>query len=210
MNVEASTSDVSSFVCHRLDEANILDRPFRHFYVTNVFPSYFYEMALASLPPDEVYTDRTFENRAMAHTSDCGDFWKGVTKWMLSEEICGRLISMLGLEGKLRADLRLLRDSAGYSIKPHTDVKAKVASCLFYLPETADHPHIGTSVYVPKERGFASDGTRRYEFEDFIKTYTAPFVPNTLFAFARSDNSFHGVEPTDIGPRNQMLLNLYR
>lgn len=209
MMAEAISESVAEYVADKLDAAQIIEEPYPHVYVKNIFPPFFYDMALASLPPDEVYKDRTFDNRAMAHAKDAGPFWQGVSGWMVSNEICGRLIRLLRLEGKFGADLRLIRDSAGYKIKPHTDIKSKAASCLFYLPENDEHPELGTSIYVPKEAGFESDGTRRYEYEAFEKIETAPFVRNCMFAFPRSNVSFHGVEPIEIGPRNQLLLNIY-
>jgi hypothetical protein len=210
MIVEAINESVAQYLAGKLDAAHLTEEPFPHVYIKNVFPQFFYDMALASLPPDEIYADRTFEHRAMAHAKEAGPFWEGVAGWMVTQDICGRLIRLLRLTGKFGADLRLIRDSPGYTIKPHTDIKAKAASCLFYLPENAEHPEIGTSVYVPRQEGFTSDGTRRYEFEEFSKVCTMPFVPNSMFAFARSDASFHAVEPTGFGPRNQLLLNIYR
>ena len=36
---------------------------------------------------------------------------------------------------------------------------------------------------------------------------TMPFLPNTLFAFMKTHNSFHGVEPIqEIGVRRDLLL----
>lgn len=45
----------------------------------------------------------------------------------------------------------------------------------------------------------------------FSPQWTAPFMPNTCFAFHRTDQSFHGVLPHDnLGVRNVLLLNVFR
>jgi hypothetical protein len=40
---------------------------------------------------------------------------------------------------------------------------------------------------------------------------TAPYLPNSLFGFVRTDNAFHGVEPViDLDARRDLLLyNLF-
>jgi hypothetical protein len=41
----------------------------------------------------------------------------------------------------------------------------------------------------------------------FLKLTTMPFKPNSLFAFVKGDNSFHGVEPvTDPDTKRWLLL----
>ena len=47
----------------------------------------------------------------------------------------------------------------------------------------------------PKDPGFTCPNSIHYPFEDFVKVETAPYKPNSLLAFLRSDVSFHGVEP---------------
>ena len=54
---------------------------------------------------------------------------------------------------------------------------------------------MGTSLYRPKDPGFSCPNSTHYPFEDFVKVKTAPYLPNSMLAFFRSDRSFHGVEP---------------
>ena len=51
-----------------------------------------------------------------------------------------------------------------------------------------------TSVYVPKDPAFRCDGKKRHPFEQFRKVTTASFLPNSLFAFLKTEQAFHGVE----------------
>lgn len=203
--------EVATHFIGRMEAADLIAEPYPHIYVTRCFPEWYYAQMLEALPEDEVYTDRTFDHRAMCHAFEAGPFWKDLQRWMLSPPVIKAVLDTfpnLDLDGKLRADVRLVRDTLGYQIKPHTDIKAKLISLLFYL--TKESQTAGTTVMIPKEAGFTSDGTRRYEFGAFTNVFTAPFEPNTMFGFPRSDKSFHGVEATTIGRRDVLLLNLYR
>jgi hypothetical protein len=66
---------------------------------------------------------------------------------------------------------------------------------LFYLAPDERAAHLGTSLYRPKTPGFTCPNSVHYPFEDFVRVKTAPYKPNSLLAFVRSDSSFHGVEP---------------
>lgn len=187
--------------------AEVKTYPYQHIYVTRCFPEWYYQEMLEHLPPDSDYTDRTYENRAMCRVSGLQGFWKELSDWMLTKEVVHEVMKLFHVEGDVKADLRLVRDSQGYKIKPHTDIKSKLISLLFYLP-TVDTDG-GTSILVPKEKGFTSDGLKRFEFADFDKIYTAPFSRNSMFGFPRADNSFHGVEPTSMKQRDVLLLNIY-
>lgn len=192
---------------NRLMAADVVEKPYPHIYLTRCFPEYYYEQMLKELPPDEAYTDRTFENRIMCRTAELSGFWQELNDWMLTRKTIDAVLNVFNKTGPVKADVRLVRDKEGYRIKPHTDIKSKLISLLFYLPkEDSDG---GTSILIPKKEGFTSDGLKRFEFEDFIKVYTAPFSRNTMFGFPRADNSFHGVEPTTLKQRDVLLLNIY-
>ena len=89
----------------------------------------------------------------------------------------------------------LVRDTGGYSLGPHTDHPRKVAVLLIYLAEEEDDPALGTSIYTPRRPGFTCNGDKHYDFEEFERVYTAGYRPNCAFAFLKTQNSFHGVEP---------------
>ena len=197
---------------YRLNDVEVMEAPFPYIYVTRAFPQNYYEAILANLPPDETYKDRTFENRMMVSVKDLNTpFWSELYDWMSSYDLIGTLLNLFKLDcRKLSLDVRLVRDTAGYAIKPHTDIKAKLMSLLFYLPQDESSPESGTSIMLPKDKDFTSDGKMRYAFENFDTVTTAPFVPNTMLGFTRSDVSFHGVHPTSLPVRNVLLLNLYK
>ena len=101
----------------------------------------------------------------------------------------------------------LVRDSQNYALGPHTDSPLKVISFLFYLPADDAQAHLGTSIYVPKDRQFTCPGGPHYPFDRFDRMLTMPYLPNTLFAFLKTPNAFHGVEPVnDAGAQRNLLL----
>ncbi|MFZ4763107.1 MAG: hypothetical protein ACOYK8_09855 [Alphaproteobacteria bacterium] len=91
----------------------------------------------------------------------------------------------------------LMRDLDHYALGPHTDSLKKLVSVLFYLPKNNANGNIGTSFYWPKDSSFRCAGGPHHRFEDYELIYTFPFKPNSLLAFAKSDYSFHGVEPLE-------------
>lgn len=202
---------VSEHFIGRLLDAEVKTVPYPRIYVTRAFPQYYYEEILENLPTEDKYTDRQFDNRMMVQVKDLGSFWRHCNDWLTSREVIGTLYQIFKLDvRKIKVDVRLVRDSKGYRIKPHTDIKTKLLSLLFYLARDEDSPDEGTTIMTPKKHGFTSDGTTRFPFDEFDDFYTAPFLPNTMLCFPRSEVSFHGVRGTKITTRDVLLLNLYR
>ncbi len=77
---------------------------------------------------------------------------------------------------------------------------------LFYLPRDQQLVQHGTTLYRPRRPIPDFDPNCHYEEADFEAIYTAPFRPNSLFAFARSDHSFHGVQRLPEGEIRRDLL----
>jgi hypothetical protein len=90
---------------------------------------------------------------------------------------------------------QLIRHRPGYFLGPHSDLHTKLVVLLIYLAPDDSTAHLGTSLYRPKDPSFSCPNSTHYQFEDFIKVKTAPYKPNSLLAFFRSDVSFHGLEP---------------
>jgi len=92
-------------------------------------------------------------------------------------------------------DVLLIRDKHEYSLGPHTDAPHRAVVLILYLPDTDSNPELGTSVYVPQNKGFECPGGPHHGFEKFDRIFTAPYLPNSAFGFVKTTNSFHGVEP---------------
>lgn len=97
-------------------------------------------------------------------------------------------------EPEFKSEALLVQDYSTYALPPHTDSPRKVMSFLFYLPEDDSMSRLGTSIYIPKDRRQLSEGGGYCRAEDFDLLTTMPYLPNTLFAFVKTPNAFHGVE----------------
>jgi len=93
----------------------------------------------------------------------------------------------------------LTRDIAGYHIAPHTDTHWKGMTILIYLPPDESMVHIGT---VINERN--ADGS-------FKHVARGRFAPNTGFAFAVGDNTWHSVDPVgpEVKTRDLIILQYF-
>ena len=77
----------------------------------------------------------------------------------------------------------LTRDIPGYRITPHTDTRWKGITVQLYLPRDDNNTHIGTIFH---DR--APDGS-------LPKAMQMRFAPNTGYAFAVGDNTWHSADP---------------
>jgi hypothetical protein len=207
--------------------------PFPHLFVENVFPPAFYAALIEHLPHDTEYeamTKKRTPNR-LAHlyrltydlSNDCyklndsvRPYWEIVLATIDSPEFASALSEKFSeplrqrygrneLEMKIR--LQLLRDSTGFAIGPHTDAVSKVFTCLFYLPPDHSQKLLGTSIFVPKQRGFVDESGKQLKFEPFEEFARMPFIPNSLFIFMKTDNSFHGRYTVPEGSAARNIIN---
>ncbi len=218
--MSSSAAAEQSFL--RLSRAPVALHPWRHIYVRNVFPVDFYAEMLAHLPPDEAYGDEDYPHRRLLDPMKYNDpFWRETAIWMASKPYITGLYDRFkevseerfgkGAPLEIGINVRLVRDDPAYNLSPHTDVPGKFLSFLFYLPEDDEMADFGTTIFRPHDADLTSDGKMWLDFADFDPFWTAPFMPNCCFAFARTDRSFHGVlpHPEVTRQRNTLLLNVY-
>lgn len=228
-------SNVNLHVLYQIANAPIRLFPFPHIYVQNVFPADFYHELRGRLPPAEAYQNLEALKRVGAGYPDTRlvmvvtpenvralpepsrSFWGATAKWLLGGVFAQGALSKFAefLERRFGDPRKLkfydealvVQDYTTYSLGPHTDSPSKVLSFLFYLPPNDSLAHLGTSLYVPKDPRFTCPGGPHHPFELFDRMMTMPFLPNTLFAFLKTQNSFHGVEPIrETGIRRDLLL----
>jgi hypothetical protein len=156
--------------------------PYQWFHLQEVFDPELYKEILVNLPEDNEYKQYKLYPKRYIFEIKKG-FWADIAK------------EFVKTHGK-NIRVQLCRDKIGYSIGPHTDGSEK-SSILYYLAEDDSKPHLGTSIYLPKKKGFTCNGKKHHDFKDFEKVKTIPYLPNTAFGFMRCDWSFHGVEQTD-------------
>lgn len=90
------------------------------------------------------------------------------------------------------------KDFPGYFIRVHQDHPIKVATLQIYLPRDESQTHLGTCFY-------------RKDGDGFARLKRNAFKPNSGYAFVRTDNSWHGVDPMgpDEDERNSVAITIY-
>lgn len=208
--------------------------PYPHFYIPEIFPADFYAQMQATLPDpgamrpiEEVRPVRGYKERFVMGMEDDSigklpeekqAFWRDLRAWLTGGEFASFVLNKFSpyVEERFkdRPDVRfhdevmLVQDITRYSLGPHSDSPRKVVTFLFYLPKDVSQSHLGTSIYMPKDPRFRCMGGPHYDRANFQRMWTAPFMPNSLFAFFKTDNSFHGVEPVE-DPDCRRWLMLY-
>jgi hypothetical protein len=230
-----SSSEAELYTLYRIANAPMREFPYPHIYVREVFPPDFYTRLRANLPSDthlrtlkslgRVTADYPDERLVLPLTSERFSalepapraFWGELAGWLLSGTFGQLMIAKFAQYLQTRfSDLAaqrfgdeamIVRDRTRYTLGPHTDSPQKVLSFLFYLPPDDSKAHLGTSIYVPKEAGFVCAGGPHYEFDRFRRMLTMEYLPNTLFAFMKTPESFHGVERiTEENVQRDLLL----
>jgi hypothetical protein len=219
----AAVGPLKHFV-KRLQTAEIIHDPYPHYCLDHVFPDDFYQSLLRHLPGSAAYQNlfeittlkldhfRFRDQRDLADdwTASLPDelqrFWDEFNAWFLGPVLAQAVLDSFAEPMRSRfgeraewpavaVETQLIRHQAGFFLGPHTDLSTKLVVLLIYLAPDDTHQNLGTSLYRPKESGFTCPNSTHYPFEDFVNVKTAPYRPNSLLAFERSDRSFHGVEP---------------
>ncbi len=229
-------SSAESQLLYKVANAPIQLFPYPHILVHDIFPQDFYAELRSHLPPASAYKSLKALGRVGSGYPDTrsvmpftpGDvatlpepyrtFWNNFGGWFLGgpfgRTVLQKFASLLAqrFENPIAVDYLheslVIQDRTTYSLGPHTDTPAKVISFLFYLPADASMPHLGTSMYLPKDPSFTCPGTAHHSFDKFNRLLTVPYVPNTLFGFMKTPNAFHGVEPI-ADPDIERALLLY-
>jgi hypothetical protein len=214
------SSSVDLHLAYKVGNAEFNMFPYPHFFVPEVFPADFYRQLQAALPassdmlpisqvrPVKGYDERFVLDLGGKQLESLPEakrrFWQEVHKWLVRGRFAqvvlnkfGQFVNQRFSDGRvaLYDEALLVQDTTHYKLGPHTDATRKVITLLFYLPRDESQRHLGTSIYVPKDPNFRCHGGPHYPHEGFDRVWTMPFVPNALFAFFKTDNSFHGVEP---------------
>jgi hypothetical protein len=227
------SSSVDLHLAYKFANAPILGFPYPHCYIRDVFPTEFYAELQRNLPdPDAMipiervrpvrgYKERfvlEFKPEQLAVLPEPKRrFWSSLGQSMVAGQFGQLALQKFApfIEARFKdarnmqysSEAMLVQDVTDYELGPHTDTPKKVITMLFYLPNDESLAHLGTSIYVPKDRNFRCPGTTHHPFEAFERMTTMPFLPNSLFVFVKGDTSFHGVETVgDPGCRRWLLL----
>lgn len=225
---------VEEHVKYRIANTPVLEYPFPHFYVENVFPDDYYRAILAHWPGADCFRSIAGTGRVSGYEErhilslmklQGGEdrqglaFWREFAAWFTGPAFLAFLVKHYQpwiLKGRtlpqqigVEPDALLVQDHTHYAIGPHTDAAHRLVSTLFYCPPDDSLAHLGTSVYVPRGDDIPRQiSGNHYPHERFIRLATAPFRPNSMFGFVVGPNSFHGVEPiTDANVQRNLILH---
>ncbi len=222
--------NLSEYVAASVDAARVGEAPFYHLEFDHVFPDDVYAMMLRAMPEAADY--RPMHGRAKGHDLADGTHtrvkidlfpeyirnlppekravWGYVGRALCSREVKQAFIRKLAPGFKRRFGDSfarvgmypipiLTRDIPGYLITPHTDTRWKGITVQLYLPRDNSTSHIGTIFHERLPDGSMPKHTQM------------KFSPNTGYAFAVGDNTWHSADR--IGPevttRDSILLTYF-
>src|SRR5438876_9580817 len=226
-----SVNNLTDFVVNSIQNAHADDAPFHHLRFDRVFPDDFYVAMLEAMPVAEDY-------RAMSGKSKMGSsrpdgkptrtkidlfpeyirhlppqkrgLWEVAGRVLRSKELEAAFVQRLapGLDRRFGVNFAtvgmypvpiLTRDIPGYRIFKHTDSLWKGITVQFYLPPDDSTPHIGTIFHEVLPNGRKP------------KKAKMPFSPNSGYAFAVADNTWHSADPVgpEVKTRDSILLTYF-
>jgi hypothetical protein len=229
-------SGAEEHVIYQVANAPMRRYPFPHIYVESVFPQDFYSALRKNWPtaanlvsldstgrvPKGAYPERFImplrPSEVEKLPGEAREFWTGFAQWFLTGRFLSALVEKFDehvherfgsdiAKVRFTSESLVVRDHTNYKIGPHTDAPHRLLSLLFYCPDDDRRKHLGTTIYAPLDPTFTCPGGPHHPHSLFKKVATMEYRPNTLFAFFKTDHSFHGVEPIgDSGVLRDVLL----
>ncbi len=221
---------LSDFVAKSVEEARAVEKPFFHLEFDRVFPDDVYARILRLMPEARDY--RPMHGRSKGHDLEDGThtrvkidlfpeyirnlppekhaLWDVVGRALTSDKVRQAFMRRLapGLAKRFGKDFGkigmypipiLTRDIPGYLITPHTDTHWKGITVQLYLPETEANTDIGTIFHEVKPDGSKPKHTQMR------------FAPNTGYAFAVGDDTWHSADAVHdrVKSRDSILLTYF-
>jgi hypothetical protein len=221
---------LASSIVQSIESARAVERPFFHLEFDRVFPDDVYAQILALMPESTDY--RPMHGRSKGQDLDDGThtrvkidlfpeyirnlppekraLWDIVGRALCSESVKQAFIRRLapGLSKRFGESFAkvgmypipiLTRDIPGYLITPHTDTRWKGITVQLYLPKDEANTDIGT-IFHEK----LADGS-------LPKKAQMRFAPNTGYAFAVGNDTWHSADPVHnrVKTRDSILLTYF-
>ncbi|SUS06008.1 conserved hypothetical protein [uncultured Defluviicoccus sp.] len=182
--------------------------PSDNIYIEQAFSDEVYHEILARMPPDDamdflphrdiVRDDRTSTRRFLTLSHETIErlppndriFWRTMHAAFTDVRLTAAIMQKFGSTLRVRfgetlpalsPEPMMYRDYPGYFISPHPDALSKIATLQFYLPPDSSQAHLGTTFH-------------RREGGTFVDLKTNRFLPNTAYAFVRTEESWHSVK----------------
>jgi hypothetical protein len=188
------------YVIKKIIDALIIKEPYPHILISGIFPDEFYSVLLEQIPKVSAYTPKTKYGKTMTlENFDILDeekkkFWKEVYGFLRSAKFASILLKKFNISKNGVSDLFLHKDLENFEFRPHRDTHSKLVTYLFYLPEDSSLSQLGTHMLVPKKGVVIKKTTEHQDWELFETVKMSEYVPNSFFAFAPHENSFHAVK----------------
>ena len=221
---------LADFIAQSVDAARAVEKPFYHLEFDRVFPADVYAQILRLMPESRDY--RPMHGRSKGHDLEDGThtrvkidlvpeyirnlppekraLWDVVGRALCSEPVKQAFIRRLapGLQKRFGKNFSkvgmypipiLTRDIPGYLITPHTDTHWKGITVQLYLPKDDANTDIGTIFH-----DVLPDGSKP-------KATQMRFAPNTGYAFAVGNDTWHSADPVHnrVKTRDSILLTYF-
>ncbi len=225
-----AVEQLAYFIARSVDEARAVEKPFFHLEFDRVFPDGVYAQMLALMPESSDY--RPMHGRSRGHDLADGThtrvkidlfpeyirnlppekraLWDVIGRALTSATVRQAFIRRLapGLTKRFGKNFArvgmypipiLTRDIPGYLITPHTDTKWKGITVQLYLPRDDANTDIGTIFHE-----VLPDGSKP-------KAAQMRFAPNSGYAFAVGDDTWHSADPVHdrVKTRDSILLTYF-
>jgi hypothetical protein len=230
MDKQRGGRDLIAYLVQSVEAGRVHQKPFYHLQFDRIFPDDVYAEMLRAMPVSADY--RPLPGRHKGNLLPDGtstrikidlfpeyirhlpagkrEVWDGVGRALCASEVQAAFVRALepGLERRFGADYAevgmypipvLTRDIPGYRITPHTDTHWKGITVQLYLPRDDAYPAIGTLFH-----GRAADGS-------LTRDTQMRFAPNTGYAFAVGDDTWHSADPVgpEVDTRDSILLTYF-
>src|SRR5881398_2989016 len=226
-----SVENLIEFIVDSARRGRADSAPFHHLQFDRVFPDDFYSAMLEAMPASEDYRAMSGKTKMASSRPDGKPtrakidlfpeylrhlspekraLWEIVGGALRSKELGKILIERLapGLERRFGANYGgvrmypvpiLTRDIPGYRVYKHTDSLWKGITVQLYLPADDSNRNVGTIFH---ER--LPDGTKP-------KRTRMPFAPNSGYAFAVWNDTWHSADPVgpEVRTRDSILLTYF-
>ena len=230
MNRSSEVKVLIDAVVANVEAARAVDKPFYHLELDRVFPDDTYALMISAMPNAADYRPLPGRNRGNIREDGTSTrvkidlfpeyirhlaeekraIWDVVGRALCSSEVQEAFVRGLapGLKRRYGDDFEkvgmypipvLTRDIPGYRITPHTDTHWKGMTIQLYLPRDASATHIGTIFHERLPDGSLPKATQMR------------FAPNTGYAFAVGDNTWHSADPVgnEVETRDSILLTYF-
>jgi hypothetical protein len=224
------TRDLIDHLVGSVRQARLVDSPFLHLALENIFPEGLYAAMLAAMPSVADY--RAMSGRSKSARRQDGTptrvkidlfpefirhlpaekrrVWSEVGLALRSKALKTAFVEKLApaLERRFGPGFArlghyvtpiLTRDTAGYQISTHADTHWKAITVQIYLPPDGSISHVGTVFHERLPSG------------EMKRSSQMTFAPNSGYAFAVGDDTWHSVDPVgpEVHSRDSILLTYF-